>query len=274
MISYSHANADFSRDLVNALQKDPRLNIWVDFIYCRSGDLWEEISEAIENSHVILFIITKEYQSSKSCRQEVMYARDTLKKRFIPIYLKNDFVASSWLGIRIVGAQYIRFGKRSFGDTITEILNLMLDNPSQKQKQNAFKQTKIPTTLVADPINIQDKILDKNLGKSQDRPVELIMNTVTNQIKSIEQWTSEDINQWFEQNTIESKLKDLYRFQHGTDLLLYRQCLRPNWQHEYADMRERYAREYNEILYRDQFVLLVGALDRLQYAQQKPKLDN
>ncbi|CAF4453055.1 unnamed protein product [Rotaria sp. Silwood2] len=225
MISYSHANADFCHDLVNALQKDPRLDIWVDFIYCRSGDLWEEISEAIENAHVILFIITKEYQSSKSCRQEVMYARDTLKKRFIPIYLKNDFVANSWLGIRIVGAQYIRFGKRSFGDSITEILNLMVDNPSQKQKQNALKQTKMSTTLATDPIDIQDKILDKHLDKSQDQPIELILNTVTNQPKPIEQWTFEDIDQWFHQNTIEPKLKDLYRFQHATDLLLYGQCL-------------------------------------------------
>ncbi|CAF3679803.1 unnamed protein product [Rotaria sp. Silwood1] len=268
MISYSHVNADFCRDLVNALQKDPRLDIWVDFIYCRSGDLWEEISEAIENAHVILFIITKEYQCSKSCRQEVMYARDTLKKRFIPIYLKNDFVASSWLGIRIVGAQYIRFGKRSFGDTITEILNLMADDPSQKHKQNIFKQTKIPTTPIADPVDIQDKILNKNRHTSQDQPVELIMNTVTGQTTPIEQWTSEDIDQWFQQNNIESKLKDLYRFQHGTDLLLYGQCLRPDWQQEYADMRERYNLEYNAILYRDQFVLLVGALNRLQYTQQ------
>ncbi|CAF3777851.1 unnamed protein product [Rotaria sordida] len=263
MISYSHTNADFCHDLVNALQKDPRLDIWVDFIYCRSGDLWEEISEAIENAHVILFIITKEYQSSKSCRQEVMYARDTLKKRFIPIYLKNDFVANSWLGIRIVGAQYIRFGKRSFGDSITEILNLMDDNTSQKQKQNVFKQTQMLTTPIADPVNVQDKILDKNLHTSQNRSIELIMNAVAGQTKPIEQWTFEDINQWFEQNNIESKLKDLYRFQHGNDLLLYGQCLQPNWQYEYADMRERYTREYNEILYRDQFVLLVGALNRL-----------
>ena len=233
--------------------EDPRLDIWADFIFCRSGDLWEEISEAIESAQVILFLITKDYQSSKSCRQEVMYARDTLKKRFIPVYLKKDYVASSWLGIRIVGPQYIRFGKRSFGDTITEILNFIVDEGSVRLKSS--------TTVLTNTFNFPELTSDK---RSEENPVRSISLHSNRGTKSIEQWTADDIDRWFHENRIDQKLKDLYQFEYTTDLLLYAHCLHPDWQQEYADMRERFMREYNQILYRDQFVRLVGALFRLR----------
>ncbi|CAF5135155.1 unnamed protein product, partial [Rotaria magnacalcarata] len=83
-----------------------RLQIWVDFEYCHTEDLWEEIALAIEESKVIIFLMSKDYQDSKSCRQEVMYTKDSQKKRFIPVYIKKEFVATGWLGVRIVGPQY------------------------------------------------------------------------------------------------------------------------------------------------------------------------
>lgn len=233
--------------------EDPRLDIWVDFIFCHSGDLWEEISEAIESAQVILFLITKDYQSSKSCRQEVMYARDTLKKRFIPVYLKKDYVASSWLGIRIVGPQYIRFGKRSFGDTITEILNFIVDDGSIRSKPS--------TTVLTNTFDFPELTPEKRLEENTVRSISLHSNRGTN---SIEHWTANDIDRWFHENRIDQKLRDLYQFEYATDLLLYAQCLHPDWQQEYADMRERFIREYNQILYRDQFVRLAGALFRLR----------
>ncbi|CAF4655948.1 unnamed protein product [Rotaria sp. Silwood1] len=85
---------------------------------------WEKINEAIENVHVVMFLITKEYQNSKSCRQEVM----------------------NWLGIRIVDPQYDRFGKRSFGNTITIILNLIVDDDSQQRKQDEPKRIRTSVT--------------------------------------------------------------------------------------------------------------------------------
>ena len=57
-------------------------------------DLWEEVAAAIEKADVILFLMSKDYQDSKSCRQEVMYSKDSLKKRFIPIYIKKNFIAT------------------------------------------------------------------------------------------------------------------------------------------------------------------------------------
>ena len=182
-----------------------------------------------------------------------MCARDTLKKRFIPVYLKKDFVASSWLGIRIVGPQYIRFGKRSFGDTITEILNFIVDDGSVR--------TKPSTTVLTNTFDFPELTPEKRLEENTPRSISLHSNRGT---KSIEQWSADDMDRWFYDNRIDQKLKELYQFEYATDLLLYAQCLHPDWQQEYADMRERFIREYNQILYRDQFVRLVGALFRLR----------
>jgi hypothetical protein len=221
--------------------------------------LWEEIGEAIEKADLILFLMSKDYQDSKSCRQEVMYAKDSLKKRFIPIYIKKEFVPTGWLGVRIVGPQYIRFGKKSFDDTIKELIKLIIEDkkPSGPQSDQK-KETKPPPAV----IEIKPIENTNNLTK----PPEIIDTDSNIKLpdKPVEQWIKKDISQWFDNNQIQQDLVDLYDFQDGTELLLYGQCLRPDWQIEYNDMRERYQQKYSTQLYRDQFVRFVAAINRLQ----------
>jgi len=264
----------------------------VDFAYCHTEDFWEEIGEAIEKSDVVLFLMSKDYQDSKSCRQEVMYAKDSLKKRFIPIYTKKDFAATGWLGVRIVGPQYIRFGKKSFDDTVKELIKLIQEDKKQEESEKN-KETKPSSTsspvIENKPIqntNNQTKPNENNHIESNSKPTEnddIESNpkpTENNHIESnlkpskkpIEKWTKKDIIQWFDDNHIHQELIDLYDFRHGKDLLLYGQCLRPDWQIEYNDIRERYQQKYNTKLYRDQFVRLVGAINGLQPSESNSRL--
>ena len=246
-------------DLV--LSIDNRFEIWVDFAYCHTEDLWEEIGEAIEKADIVLFLMSKDYQDSKSCRQEVMYAKDSLKKRFIPIYLKKDFVATGWLGVRIVGPQYVRFGKRSFDDTIKELVKIIADDSKQsgsKKPKPAAAKPSLTTTEIK-PIENNDN--PSNSVEETFRPIE---SDLTPPTKPVETWTKKEITLWLDQNHVQQELIDIYDFQYGTDLLLYGQCLRPDWQIEYADMRTRYEQKYNTTLYRDQFVRFVGAIQSLQ----------
>ncbi|CAF4490158.1 unnamed protein product, partial [Rotaria magnacalcarata] len=69
-----------------------------------------------------------------------MYTKDSQKKRFIPVYIKKEFVATGWLGVRIVGPQYIRFEKRSFDDTAKELIKLIIEDETQ-QESDKNKQT-------------------------------------------------------------------------------------------------------------------------------------
>ena len=233
------------------------MDVWVDFLNCHSNDIWGEIAEAIETSNVVLFLMSKDYQDSKSCREEVLYAKDTLKKRIIPIYTKTDFTARGWLGIRIAGPQYVRFGKKSFDDTVTQLINLI--NEDKKQK------TRPP--LVTEPTPIENSNNEKNPTENNHT----VSNRKPSSKKPIKEWTKSDITQWFNENSIHQDLVDLYDFQHGTELLLFSQCLRPDWQHEYNDIRERYQQKYNAPLYRDQFVRFVSAINRLELSQSNSK---
>jgi len=125
MISYSHVNINFCRQLYDKLSEDRSLSVWVDFNNCKSRDLWEEIAHAIEQTDYVVFLMSKDYFNSKSCRQEVAYVTDTLKKDFIPVYIDADYKATGWLGIRIAGSKYIRFGKADFTDKYHELLSMI-----------------------------------------------------------------------------------------------------------------------------------------------------
>ncbi|CAF4606046.1 unnamed protein product, partial [Didymodactylos carnosus] len=95
MISYSHANILFCKQLVDKIRLMEQFDVWIDYLnyeltnytsVTHSDDIWEEIAEAIEIASVVILIVSKEYYDSKSCRQELSYASDVLKKRIIPIY--------------------------------------------------------------------------------------------------------------------------------------------------------------------------------------------
>ena len=245
-----------------ALALDNRFDIWVDFAYCHTDDLWEEIAEAIEKASVILFVMSKDYQDSKSCRQEVMYAKDSLKKRFIPINTKKDFVPTGWLGVRVVGPQYVRFGKRTFEQTVQELIKLIVDD---RKTQEPEKPTVIKPLPADENILLTSAINPNALDTSEPT-----VSDVKPPTKPLAQWRKTEISQWFDHNQVPRELIDVYDFHHGTDVLLYGQCLRPDWQVEYESMKERYQRKHNRPLYRDHFVRFVGAVHRLPSSKLEP----
>ena len=128
MISYSHINIDFCRQLYDVLSKLPELTISIDI---NNGKyLWKEIAQTIQQSKVILVLISKEFFYSKSCRQELMYITDTMKKLFFPIFIDKDFKPTGWLHERITRLKYVRFGEKDFMVTCQELLSLINENLS------------------------------------------------------------------------------------------------------------------------------------------------
>ncbi|CAF0869827.1 unnamed protein product [Rotaria sordida] len=250
-----------ARILWNLDESSPenRFDIWVDFDYCHTEDLWEEIGQAIEKSDVILLLMTKDYQDSKSCRQEVMYTKDSLKKRFIPVYVKRDFVASGWLGVRIVGPQYIRFGKKSFEATVNDLMKLIFEDKSEKSSKHKDSKVSVTVPYVEIKPDENDKSNEElprydheNFNQSSNE----IMPVLVSNPKLIEKWNSNDIANWFDANKVRCELKEMYDFQCGTELLLYGQCLRSDWQSECLDVQEQFSKRYNTVLYRNEFVRL------------------
>ncbi|CAF1469780.1 unnamed protein product [Rotaria sordida] len=123
MISYSHVNIDFCRQLYDVLSTIPQLSINVDI---NTGKyLWKEISQTIEQSDVVLFLLSKDFFYNKSCRQELIYVTDILKKLFLPIFIDHDFKPTGWLHKRIARLKCIRFGEINFMNTCEELLSMI-----------------------------------------------------------------------------------------------------------------------------------------------------
>ena len=128
MISYSSSNREFCRELYNVFNTLPELSVYVDF---KTGKYsWKETVEMIEQSDVVLFLLSNEFYQSKSCRQEFLYVTDTLKKLFFPIFIDRDFKSISWLQKRIVRLKSIRFGDKDFLETCEDLLVLINENLS------------------------------------------------------------------------------------------------------------------------------------------------
>ncbi|CAF0903405.1 unnamed protein product [Adineta steineri] len=226
VISYSQVDITFCRQIYDIFNKLPQLSISVDF---NNGKyLWKEIAETIEQSHLILFLISKDFYNSPACRQEFFYAIYTLKKKFIPVFINTDYQASSWLRSPLTRSKHIRFGNEDFMHTCDELLSMI----------NEYLSIKIP------PISTPKSLSDAK------------------------QWNNQDVQQWFIRNNILSELYDFYQFQNGNELLLYGQAISSStWINEYGRIKLRFEEKYkqkNQQLSSYDFSNFISALERLK----------
>lgn len=99
MISYCHDNNSFCGELLHVLNtRNDEFDIWIDRTHLQgSEDLWELIADGIEQSSVIVCLLSRQYFESKSCRKEFVYTSDSVKKKIVPVLLEN-FEPKGWLG--------------------------------------------------------------------------------------------------------------------------------------------------------------------------------
>jgi hypothetical protein len=261
MISYSHSDAIFCRELVERLSA--YVPVWVDYkqghdAISHSDDLWEEIARAMEMATIIVLIVSKEYYDSKSCRQELSYASDALKKRIVPVYAPNQqYRASGWLGIRIAGQKYIHFGRKLFADAVKELSSMILTD----QKQIGISSTTSPPPP---PPPAPSEIVTNTSSKTI--PVKF-PEEEENKLLILKDWTTKDIRKWFDDNHIHNDLITLYadQFHTGTALIVYARHLKLFYRNEYIRIFKKYHKIFNEkTLDTLDFITFVDALYRLR----------
>lgn len=274
MISYSHSDSTFCRQLVESLSA--HIPVWVDYkqahdTISHSDDLWEEIARAMEMATVIVLIVSKEYYDSKSCRQELSYASDALKKRIVPIYPPNQtYRASGWLGIRIAGQKYIHFGRKLFPDAVKELAVTIL--PDQKQIVQPSTPAPIPSSppqqqqqRLSEPI-IKQKSCDEEKSCDKEKPCEKIPEEET-KCSPLKHWTTKDIRIWFDDNHIHQDLVTLYidQFHTGTSLIVYARHMKLFYRNEYIRIFKKYYKIFQgKTLDTFEFITFVDALYRLR----------
>ncbi|CAF0994584.1 unnamed protein product [Didymodactylos carnosus] len=252
MISYSHSDVDFVKTLVDALKPYESLfNVWIDYENCKSEDLWEEIALSIEQASVVLLIVTQSYFDSKSCRREVTYAIDRKQKRILPIYVGSEYVASGWLGIRIEGPQYVRFGKKSFEETIEQLTNMIVVETQPKTEPVHYE------TPERNSVHVESNIAEH---------VELAQKSIEN--TSVALWSADDIVQWARIENISLELIMLLNFRTGKVLMKYGKLVLKNENDEYIVVSQRFQQKYNKTLYREEFAQFLCAIENLIRNQQ------
>lgn len=221
MISYCHENNSFCDELLKYLLKlNDKFEIWIDRTHCEGIiDLWESIANGMERSSLILCLLSNQYFQSKSCRQEFIYATDSLKRTIVPILIEH-FQPKGWMGlffllflllnsisfflkgIRMTGMKYIRFKdiRQLDENKINELINTILSSiSSSKPNEIQDYSHSIPTTktilLSTNPINEEQRSNDENLDK------------------------------WFNENRISKEVRLLFDFQSLDELMDYGQLL-------------------------------------------------
>ncbi|CAF3544814.1 unnamed protein product [Rotaria socialis] len=250
MISYCHADDTFcSRILELFSTRSETFHIWIDRTHCQTAiDLWESIAEGMESASVIVCLLSNSYLESKSCRQEFVYAIDSLKKPVLPVLLGN-FDPKGWLGIRMSGLKYVRFRDLLQPDSskLTELVNTVISSLPQG-KTMAIKHLSSP--------------------QHHDPPISTVSVTLLAplNLRPFDQltWSVEDIHNWFAYHHISRELRDLFDFQNGEEMLDYAQLLTKDREKQMKIYSNVYAKKYagNEMAPHD-FIRFSKALKQL-----------
>jgi hypothetical protein len=272
MISYSHKDITFCRDLVRAL-KSHSINLWVDEDgHCLSDDCWEEIAVAIKNASTVLVIVSPSYCQSVSCRKEATYA-DKRKKTLIALYPNEDnYEPEEWLDIRLTGT-YVRFGKKSFDECISRLLGYI--RPKESDVINSIVSNTAPS-IPPPPITSKQH---NNVPIIKTKSIEIMPSeepqSVTITKSSIHEWTKQDVQTWFliERNLV-PELYKLYSFVDGDSLLEYAKHFIQEYEQDakqqYEKLHKRLYKEFNIEFYDNNYTDLVCSMKKLlsTYDQQ------
>ncbi|CAM4762838.1 unnamed protein product [Rotaria magnacalcarata] len=230
MISYCHVDDTFcSRILELFSTRSETFHIWIDRTHCQTSiDLWESIAEGMESASVIVCLLSNSYLESKSCRQEFVYAIDSLKKPVLPVLLGN-FDPKGWLGIRMSGLKYVRFRDLLQPDSskLTELVNTVISSLPQG-KTVAIKHLSLP--------------------QHHDPPIPTVSVTLSTplNLRPFDQltWSVEDVHSWFAYHRISRELRDLFDFHNGEEMLDYAQLLTKDRENQMKIYSKVYAQKY------------------------------
>lgn len=116
MISYSREDLNICQQLFEVLSSISQLSVMLDIQNHKY--FWNETVEMIRTSDVILVFQSKEYFQSRSCRQELEFARGALEKPIIFVSVDQNFTAEDWL----VAENVLSFDQNDLIATSNEIL--------------------------------------------------------------------------------------------------------------------------------------------------------
>ncbi|CAM4775638.1 unnamed protein product [Rotaria magnacalcarata] len=225
MISYSHADSAFCTELCKELDnKNEIFDIWIDWKYCTTGNLWERIADGIVNSSVVLCLLSQKYYESKSCQQEFFYVFNKLKKNVIPIYIGRSNPPNH-MELLMCMSKYVRFNQmhplepKSLGELMNMINEFLSLNETKSKSSIKEILPSLPVHYEVPTEKNNQLLLRCNMNNTSI--IATTVSTIDLSQKPIAEWTKNDVSVWFQQNKVPSEICDLYDFEDGNELLMY-----------------------------------------------------
>jgi hypothetical protein len=131
-VSYCHRDQEIVHRIADDL-KNVNYKIWIDRDLIGGNILFADIQKGIENSHIVICFISKNYCESNNCMIEINFANNKNKK-ILPIML-DDYFKVEQEGIQLMISRINKFYAFKQPDTFSPRNN----NHFEKLKQTIFQ---------------------------------------------------------------------------------------------------------------------------------------
>lgn len=154
MISYCWAQKELCHKINDRLESDG-YSVWLDRDEMH-GSIIESMSEAVENSGLVLICMSSNYKMSVNCQAEAEYAYNR-KRKMIPLMVEKDYKPDGWLGFMAGSKLYIDFADKEDEefDKAYELLiaELKKNEPEVSATDEQEKaESASPTTADTEPV--------------------------------------------------------------------------------------------------------------------------
>lgn len=195
-VSYSRADIDIVRKLVDDIHAKSKARCWVDWNGIESGDQFVDvIINAIDKVNTVLFILSDNSMSSEFARREIDYARNTGKK-IVPVVVDGGklrgwflffFGSVDFIDIK-VPMQYDKL-LRNIGDWYGA--NVKSQEPLSLPAETVGKKAAVSRLVKEDAV---DTALKKILSIPREQKGLLCLACTNKKDKSIAYFTGEEWN--------------------------------------------------------------------------------
>jgi len=174
MISYNWDHQNIVKKIVEYLEKDSLFKVWLD-IKNMSGNIIQAMSNAIDESNVVLVCVSEKYKLSKNCALEAQYAYQQ-NKEIVPILFERNTL-KGWIGALIGTKLYFDFSDSNY---------------FQQSITNLLKELKTKFSSICESSNVVPII---SSVESPSPPIESPQEKI---FKEMQDWSVTQVTEWLE----------------------------------------------------------------------------
>jgi hypothetical protein len=193
MISYNKYSRDLCMRIKNALEA-AGFSIWIDVEDIHGSSL-ESMSQAIEDSELVLICMSQKYKESLNCRAEAEYVFQ-MQKPFIPLIMESGYKPSGWLGILLGSRIYVDFTKYEFDECLRRLSKEIVVVYEQVYNLSSDRDEFRNMPMVSEE-TIEH--VPSELGMTSWSNLSLMISSRSGDIADKTEWTATDVDKWLDE---------------------------------------------------------------------------